>query len=93
MRYFKFTATTPYVGTTNTNYVAFEDNEVCEELLEEYAGDYAYENGESFEYLATGWGEGFIDEEEREEYYSECICDYEEITKEEFFENTSEWYS
>ena len=87
MKYFRFTANTPYAGTTNDYYFAVEDNAATEDFLDECAEEFAYENGETFEYLATGWDEDFETEKDREAYYADCYCDYEEITKEEYEEN------
>lgn len=37
--------------------------------------DLVRDNAEGFEYLATGWGEDFETEEEREDYYADCGYD------------------
>ena len=70
---YKVTCTTPYCGT-NAEYWVFADSE--EDI---YAGDceeWAFENGQSFEYLAAGgWGEEFESEEERDDYYADCCYD------------------
>lgn len=94
MFYYKFTADTPYCGTEDTHYYEF-DNEPSASMLDEIANELKYENGESFEYLVTGWdGENIEDltEDEIEElltnYYADCECKYEQITKEEYEENT-----
>ena len=80
MRYFKFTADTCYCGTQNEYYEEFEDD-ITEEILNEYASEFAYENSESFGYMND-----FDDEEDREAYYEEATCFYEEITEEEYRE-------
>ena len=45
------------------------------------------DNAQSFEYIVTGWDENFELEEEREDYYGNLECGWEEITKEEYEEN------
>lgn len=52
------------------------------------AEDFAYDNGESYEHVATGWGSGWESEEEQEDYYQNCWCNWEEISKEEFEEQS-----
>lgn len=92
MRYFRFTATTPYAGTDSVQYEEFSDD-VTEGELEEYAEDLARCNGESFDYLVFGWdadpvGEGEMTQEEYEtimdNYYADCLCSYEEVSEEEY---------
>lgn len=90
MRYFEFIAETPYLGTKSTDYYAFEDNITIEEL-EQLAEELKVQNAESFEYMVTGWNDDeYEDEDERQEaldeYYADCCCTYEEITKEEYEE-------
>jgi len=65
------------------------------EDLEEYAEELNQTNAESYEYLVSGWNdENFEDltEEERQEeldnYYADCNYVIEEVSKEEFEENT-----
>ena len=62
--------------------------------MRETAEELTRENAESFEYLVTGWnGENIEDlnEDEVQElldnYYADCSCEYEEISKEEYEEN------
>ena len=93
MCYFKFTATTPYCGTDHEEYIKFEDRPT-EDDLNNIAEDICHNNAESFEYLLTGWGGSDFDElseEEQQEaldnYYADCSCTWEEITKEEYEEN------
>ena len=95
MRYVKFTASTPYCGTDNERYVAFRDGATDDEV-DEYADDFARDNAESFEYLVFCWdadpvGDGEMTEEEYEEtmdnFYADCHCEYEDVSKEEFEEN------
>lgn len=90
MRYFKFIAETPYLGTESIDYYAFEDNITTEEL-EQIAEELEIQNAESFKYMVTGWNDDeYEDEDERQaaldEYYTDCYCIYEEITKEEYEE-------
>lgn len=83
MRYFRFSAETPYAGTQNFYYNSFEDDVTIEELAN-CADEYAVENGESYDYLIAGWGNK-PEQEELDDYYEECYCDYKEITEEEYY--------
>lgn len=87
--YVKFTASTPYCGTENEEYVAFPDD-TCDDELDDYAEEFCQSNGEDYEYLATGWMCCEEDEEDTEQiledYYSDCECSWERITEEEFNE-------
>lgn len=85
MRYFKFVADTPYCGTENEYFLECRDD-ITEEELNDYAEQFRFENAESFEYCATGWDDDFETEEDRQSYYEDCVCNYEEITKEEYEE-------
>lgn len=98
MRYVKFTASTPYSGTDNERYIAFRDGATDKEV-EEYADNFARDNAEGFEYLVFGWGadpvgDGEMTEDEYEEiidnFYTDCNCEYEDISEEEFIENGGE---
>lgn len=88
MKYYVFVANTPYAE--NEYYLKIEEDKIqdLEALLNEYAEEFAHENAEDFEYLATGWYDDFETEEDRENYYNDCYCNYEEITKEEYEANT-----
>lgn len=69
---YKVTCCTPYCGTDTTYWVlADHEGDIPEEDLD----DWVHEDAESFEYLATGWDEGFETEEDREEFYAECGYD------------------
>ena len=91
MKYFKITCDTPYCGTEMVDYQKAEKAED----LKEYADELNRTNAESYEYLVSGWDdENFEDltEEERQEeldnYYADCGYTIEEVSKEEFKENT-----
>ena len=95
MRYFKFEADTPICGTENVYFEKFPDD-VTEETLNDFAVDYAQQNGESFSWGVFGWHvdpveEGEMTEEEYQQemefYWEGCICDWEEISEEEYLEN------
>lgn len=91
MKYFEFSADTPYTGTESIDYYAFEDDVTTEEL-EQLAEELNEQNAEGYEYLVTGWDDDeYDDEDERQmaldDYYAECCCTYKEITKEEYDEN------
>ena len=92
MFYFRFTADTPYCGTELVDYQKFEERPTDAEL-DEIAEDIARSNAESFEYLVTGWDDdGFEDEDEEaealENYYADCCGSWEEITEEEYNEES-----
>lgn len=92
MFYFKFIADTPYSGTEEIDYRKFKERPSNAEL-DEMAEDFSQLNAESYEYLVTGWdGDEFDDDEEEaealENYYADCIGTWEEITEEEFEENS-----
>lgn len=92
MFYFRFTADTPYCGTELVDYQKFEERPTDAEL-DEIAEDIARSNAESFEYLVIGWDDdSFEDEDEEaeaiENYYADCCGSWEEITEEEFEENS-----
>lgn len=89
MKYVKFICDTPYCGTKMEEYLSFDDD-VTEEELNDILNDRIYDNAESFEYCATGWGEDFESEEDREAYYEDCTGSWAFVTKEEYEENTSE---
>lgn len=86
MKYVKFWAETPYCGTDAEDYQEFEDD-VTEEELNEILYEMVADNAESFEYLATGWGEDFESEEERNSYYEDCTGGWRFITEREYREN------
>lgn len=86
MKYYKFVVDTPYCGTGSTYYEAYEI-EPTEKELDETAADYFQDNVESYAYMVAGWGEE-PDEEELEWYYEVCIYYWEEISEEEYLENT-----
>ena len=85
MRYIKFTGGTGWSGCDFEDYVAYEN--IFDEELDAIAEEYAAENGETYEYVAIGWGEDWETEQDREDYYENCWCEWEEISKEEFDEN------
>ena len=96
MKYYKFIADTPFSGTENTHYVSF-NRQPTEKELEEYAESYRDANADDFEYLVYGWdadpvGDGEMTQEEYDEsmenYYADCSCEWEEISREEFEENS-----
>lgn len=56
-----------------------------------WARDYLYEYGATYDYLAFGW-EGSPTEEEEEEYLEDCVYDIEEISEELFNDLIEEGY-
>lgn len=94
MFYFKFMAETPYCGTNVEEYHKFDEMPSQAEL-DEIAECLCRDNAESYEYLVSGWDdenfEDMTEEEQQEEidnYYADCYCEWEEISKEEYEENT-----
>lgn len=94
MVYYKFTSGTPYCGTEEAYYHKF-DEQPSKAELEELSESYAQQADENFAYLHAGWDcenlEGMT-EEEAEEYMdnfrADCYCHYEEISADEYEENT-----
>ena len=92
MFYFRFTADTPYCGTENTYCREFEERPTDAEL-DEMAEEFGQLNAESYEYLVTGWSDdNFEDKDEEaealENYYADCYGSWEEITEEEYKEES-----
>ena len=85
MRYIHFYGGTGYCGCDFDEYLAVSDD-TFDATLDSMAEDFAYDNGESYEHVATGWGNGWENEDEQEDYYQNCWCNWEEISKEEFEE-------
>lgn len=94
MYYYKFTSETPYCGTEQEYYygspIPLKEKEI-EDMMDGYAND-AYED---YLYLLTGWNdenlEGLSDEEideMLENFRADCLCVCEEISEEEYLENT-----
>ena len=89
MKYFKIVCETPYSGTDMEVYKTAEK----EEDLHNEAEQLNLQNAESYEYLVTGWDDDeFDNEDDRQEalgnYYADCNWYIEEVTKEEYEENT-----
>lgn len=85
MKYYKFTATTPYCGTDRVELIESEEGLSSAEI-DEMCTEYAYENGEQFTYLATGWDEDWGSEEDEENYFADCSCICEELTFEQWLD-------
>lgn len=95
MKYYKFTAGTPYRGTEKDYYIAYEDIPT-ESDLDLQAEELQQEIANSYEYLVHGWAVNPVEEGEMtqveydesiESYYADCYCIWEEVTKEEYEEN------
>lgn len=86
MKYYKFTAETPFCGTDHEEYQTYE-KELTEAELNEIADEICADNAESFEYLISGWDDEPT-EEELADYYADCHGSWVEITEEEYLENT-----
>lgn len=87
MVYIKFVGGNGYCGCDWEEYQAFE--EFNEKEFDEILEELSYENAESYEYIATGWGEDFETEEDREDYYDRALSEgnWFEVTEEEYEEN------
>ena len=69
---YKVTCYAPYCGTDTTYWVlAAKEDDIDTEDIDIWVHDTA----ESFKYLATGLGEDFESEEDREDYYADCGYD------------------
>lgn len=88
-RYIKITAGTPYCGTEE-DFFYIVDDDTTEEFINDFAEEILQRHVESFEYLATGWDEDWESEEQKENYYADCYVSWEEISKEEFWEECNE---
>lgn len=85
MRYFKFTYDNGYVNTGNDkDYIEFNDD-VTDIELKIYGEETLNLYAEEWEHLATGYGEDFENEEDKEMYYENCTFTYEEITEQEYY--------
>lgn len=87
MKYVRMRAENGYCGCDAEQYVAYDDD-ATEEEIEVDCQEFVQENAESFSYLATGWDDGFEDEEAEENYYADCFGDWEYVTEEEYRENS-----
>ena len=91
MKYVRFTGGNGYCGCDYEEYAAYDDD-YDEVLIEQTATELAYENAETYEYVALGWGSQWdsdIDEAEREEYYEDALsyCGWDYCSEEEYLEN------
>lgn len=91
MAYFQIIVDTPYCGTRQEEYIECESMNEAVSIAEELCRN----NAEGYEYLVSGWDdENFEDmseedqNEELEEYYSNCDWCVNEVTEEEFLENS-----
>lgn len=91
MAYFQIIVDTPYCGTRQEEYIECESMDEAVSIAEELCRN----NAEGYEYLVSGWDdENFEDlseeeqNEELEEYYSSCDWCVNEVTEEEFLENS-----
>lgn len=86
MFYYKFVSDTPYCGTEEEHFEAFEEQPTEEELTE-YADSFRADAINNFSYLINDWDGDEPTDEQMEEFESECSCTYTEISKEEYEEN------
>lgn len=85
-RYILFTGGNSYCGCDFEEVHVFDDS-VGDEELDEMLEELVFENGESYEYVETGWYEGFESEEERDHYYNElCEGNWIELDRDDYIE-------
>lgn len=77
--FFQITYTNGYCGCDITEVVEATDLENVVDWANEKLNDYA----EEYAHVATGWGEDFEDDEEREMYYENCSFFIEQISSKE----------
>ncbi len=94
MYYYRFTSETPYVGTETENYCVSR-TPLTKDEIEEMCDEFANNAYEDYLYLLTGWNdenlEGLSEEEIDEmlmNFCADCLCVCEEISEEEYLENT-----
>ncbi len=86
MKYYRVTALTPYVGEETIDYIATESNKELAHFADELCADNAAEWAPCFDEYAE---EGYESAEAWEEdYYSGCYVRIEELTEEEYKEET-----
>lgn len=75
--YVHFFGSTGYCGTEYDEYEAVPARAISDDnvvrFFSEMCDDYSYENAQAYEYMVTGWGEGWENEEEESAYYTEAI--------------------
>ena len=93
MYYYKITTSTIYCGTENEHYIASQEP-MSEAELNDLAEELKQDNADSFEYLVRGWDDELVEDMSEDEidelmtnYYADCSCEWEEISKEEYEEN------
>lgn len=90
--YIHFSFSNGYCGCDEEDYIcrtiANDDisQQAIDDSIQEEFEDKMYEYLEEYEYIATGWGEDWESEEDREEYYQGGYCGWEYITEEEYHE-------
>ena len=95
MVYIKFYADTPYCGTSDVAYHRFEEMDPA--LFDAMAEEFGTANAESYEYLAENDvdPDAFATEDDydiacaeaREEFWDDCSYGWEEVSKEELYDN------
>lgn len=89
MRYFKFTYDNGFHTGEEDEYVKFDDN-VTEEMLNDYGEEALCAYAESYDCLALCCDNDEEYENERDAYYENYDFSYEEVTKEKYMENCEE---
>ena len=90
--YVRFSLSNGYCGCRREDYVKHivENDDISQSAIDEHIQEWfeneMYEYLETYEYVATGWGEDWESEEDREAYYQGEYCNWEYITEEEYHE-------
>ena len=98
MRYIKFTGGTGFCGEEFENYIAFEEDNINDKFLQEYANELASDNASAYEDMERHYQidrDDFDSEEEydeaceqaQEDWYGDIWSNWEEITKKEWEDN------
>lgn len=86
MKYYRVTALTPYVGEETIDYIATDSNKELARFADTLCADNAAEWEPCFEEYAE---EGYESAEDwADDYYSSCYTRIEELTEEEYNEET-----
>lgn len=83
MLYVKCFCENGYCGCDMEDVLTFEEG-TSEIEIDECIRDIAIDHAESFEYVATGWGNDFESDEDRDFYYENIDYSWKYITKEEY---------
>lgn len=86
MKYVQMWAENGYCGCNAEQYLEYEDNTTDKEIDID-CDEMIAKNAEDFAYVATGWNNGFEDEQAEADYYVDCTGGWEYVSKKEYLEN------